>query len=610
MGNMGDDTLIQRNYTTSASLMFPWEGLGPWCNNANTTVQDIASGYSVETTSVASRIVKYQIPFVLQFPLDGYGPCLSWGNNVITEFPSLKTYNGSTGQFSNNKFIRVDNLNFSKQVYNDLINLYYNLRSANSQLPNYWYGVTISSIGSDFGGYPNPGKPLHYMMGNESIKGFAQSSICVNTATTCAGLIGQSIVSATSDINSNHRNQWENFTNSAFYLGVAYALHNFTNNYLGGRSFIVAESRTSRVLVPSNQYPAPYNTTYIKNLELINNHVVSANAYVENGNPPTQQTFGQDQIKCLANSYGNNLGGFLASTSSPYIPQYIRNMMYLVPYCVGKSFMEPGNIQYSDAVQEFRLVQNFGTIMNRMSNYGNIRYVTPAITASDSSTSATLISPGGKLLVWFYTNKTSVETASITLNATKYGISSSGWVAINALDWSVVNASTTATIKLTVSINPKSWAPIYVMNRTTTNLDFQYTNVVVSSKSLGSVKSTYTMTGPHHYSSWLILRSNNKPTSISSNTTGSLTQYSTLASLNTTTIGYINAGSWQNLTQTGWFYDSTNNLLYIHFRSGSPTLLTIQNISIIICSIGEKIIKVEREGEFLKVEYEKGDFNE
>jgi hypothetical protein len=84
-------------------------------------------------------------------------------------------------------------------------------------------------------------------------------------------------------------------------------------------------------------------------------------------------------------------------------------------------------------------------------------------------------------------------------------------------------------------------------------------------------------------SQWLIIRANATVISVSANNTGTIQSYYSLASLNRTSIGYIcgsvnsigGCTSWQYLQQTGWFWDSVNGLLYVHYLGGQNVMITV-----------------------------------
>ncbi len=93
--------------------------------------------------------------------------------------------------------------------------------------------------------------------------------------------------------------------------------------------------------------------------------------------------------------------------------------------------------------------------------------------------------------------------------------------------------------------------------------------------------------GPNS-SEWVILEGQSTPIGVIANDTGTIPQYSTLSGLNYTKIGiyciainstYPSTGvctDFQQYTQTGWYWDSVNSLLYIHYEGqATNTQLTV-----------------------------------
>lgn len=196
--------------------------------------------------------------------------------------------------------------------------------------------------------------------------------------------------------------------------------------------------------------------------------------------------------------------------------------------------------------------------------------------AWDQSTGFSVLgSPENGLLAWFFTNKTSGDSISVNLNAAAYHISTGGWVAIDAKDWTVVGSGSGVTISLSLKMSASGWYPVYIFSRAKSGTPL-YSNVEFASSTIGTSSDVYRLNGPSSFSSWLVVDLSNPPTSVSASDTGSVTHYSTLASLNGSIIGDIwKAGAWQDLTQTGWYYDSVNQLLYVHFEGGSSISLTV-----------------------------------
>jgi hypothetical protein len=196
-------------------------------------------------------------------------------------------------------------------------------------------------------------------------------------------------------------------------------------------------------------------------------------------------------------------------------------------------------------------------------------------------------SPGKPVLLWLSSNDSSRSLFDIHLNATFYGISTSGWIAINMQNMSVIAKGSGSDIHIQTTVPSFDWEPIYIMNdtlSTTTNLHAVYSTDSIISSTIGSSSASYVLSGVENTSAWLILQATSPIVSVSSNVTGTLTQYTSLASLNATTIGYecsventtsSTCITWQFLKQEGWYYDSSNGLLYIHFEGSDPVSLSL-----------------------------------
>ena len=196
--------------------------------------------------------------------------------------------------------------------------------------------------------------------------------------------------------------------------------------------------------------------------------------------------------------------------------------------------------------------------------------------AWDQSTMYSLMgSPDSGLLAWFFTNKTNGDSISLQLNANDFHISTSGWIALDTIDWNVVGQGSGSTIDLNVKIPSAGWYPVYIFSKAKSG-DPLYSNLALISSSTKSTSDSYTLNGPPGFSSWLVVASSSAPTSVTSGAGGALTHFSTLSSLDGTLIGdYWKANKWQVFTQGGWYYDSVNQLLYVHFEGGSPGSLTV-----------------------------------
>jgi hypothetical protein len=193
----------------------------------------------------------------------------------------------------------------------------------------------------------------------------------------------------------------------------------------------------------------------------------------------------------------------------------------------------------------------------------------------DQSTMYSILgTPGKGVLAWFFTNKTSGDSISLELNAKDYGISTNGWIAIDTYDWAVVGQGTGGTIDLNVKI-PFGWYPVYIFNKGSSGAAL-YSNAKLLTSKTSSTADTYQLTNTQGSSSWLVIQLSGAPTSATASTSGTISKISTLGSLATTTIGEHWTGSaWQSLTQTGWYYDSTNDLLYVHYEGGSQATITV-----------------------------------
>jgi hypothetical protein len=186
-------------------------------------------------------------------------------------------------------------------------------------------------------------------------------------------------------------------------------------------------------------------------------------------------------------------------------------------------------------------------------------------------------SHGQPPLVWFYSNNTLPTSVSLSLDTNYLGVNSN-CMAISALTWSVVGTCSGGSLAFSnINVPPQSWNPVYVVNGTATNLAPLYTNVYLASDTLSATSASYNLDGPGLFSSWLVLNSASPPSAVSSSTSGTMPAYTSLSALNSSIVGMHWTGSvWQNLTQSGWYYDGADNLLYIHFIMGGPTRITVQ----------------------------------
>ncbi|MDG6994386.1 MAG: hypothetical protein JRN52_00565 [Nitrososphaerota archaeon] len=191
--------------------------------------------------------------------------------------------------------------------------------------------------------------------------------------------------------------------------------------------------------------------------------------------------------------------------------------------------------------------------------------------------------PGKPVLIWVGNNDTSPSHFDIHLNAAFYGISSTGWIAINMQNMSVIAKNSSSDIHISAVVQGESWLPIYIFNDTlSSNLEPLYSTASIVSSSSSSSSSTYSLDGLTNSSGWLVLRSDSPPSTVSSSLTNTIPSYPNLSSLNQTKIGsycsqVISSActSWTTYGREGWYYDYADNLLYIHFEASDPIMLTI-----------------------------------
>src|SRR5579863_3453778 len=546
------DAMVQQQYVPTASLGYPWGGFNygtggtNWCTDANTTSTYISgTNYGVGGTYSAwlEHLVQgYQLPFMVQEPMDGYGQCVSWSNAAKTQFPDLLTFNSTGYPVTSYSYVRVDSIHFGVQIFRDLSNIQANIRSVNPSILNQWQGVYVSSIGADHGGYPKPGTQnltgnrfANYMFGANSIINFALSPQCTYQCAQILTLAQSGLLPQAISLIQNEYNSWETWTNSEMILGMTYAAYNFSQKYLGGKPFFVVPA-FSFFLTPS-QYPAPYNTLYIEGLNLHQKYELSVGAYVENGNPPTASSVKADLNICKGNAPYGNEGFFVTAGgtyTNPAFPQYVKNMVYYQAACAGLSIIAPGNLAYQPNTFGWSTMVAYGSILNRMRNLQTTDAASIPVVASSTSTGLTALSNGGTALAWFYTNSSLGDSATATLSASALGVASP-WLAISALNWQVLGSGTTDTISLRAGIPPQGWNPVYIVSAGSTG-KVEYSNSPVTSVSSSLLSNQYSVSSPHAFSGWLVIRSSAIPTSVTTENMGILPQYSSLSSLNRTVI--------------------------------------------------------------------------
>lgn len=155
-----NDTRVQQVYEATGGMglnWMNWAGGIEGCNNANVTGH--THTFSV-TGQQAGLYSKYQMPFSVQLPMDGYGgSCAGWATSVVNQYPDLLTYSstgpvcsGSVGSYTcTHSWVRVDDINLAVQTYNDLVATKNQLVAANADALQYWHAISISSIASDGG---------------------------------------------------------------------------------------------------------------------------------------------------------------------------------------------------------------------------------------------------------------------------------------------------------------------------------------------------------------------------------------------------------------------------------------------------------------------------
>ena len=111
----------------------------------------------------------------------------------------------------------------------------------------------------------------------------------------------------------------------------------------------------------------------------------------------------------------------------------------------------------------------------------------------------------------------------------------------------------------------------------------QATLPVLNCPVTGCESVTYVTSSGQNTSQWLVIRSTSVVLSVSNNVSGTLQKYATLASLNETMIGYYctnanpdgSCSSFQYFSEQGWFWDSVNSVLYVHYVGGPAVKITL-----------------------------------
>ncbi len=108
------------------------------------------------------------------------------------------------------------------------------------------------------------------------------------------------------------------------------------------------------------------------------------------------------------------------------------------------------------------------------------------------------------------------------------------------------------------------------------------------SASFAASAATYVTNSAPNSSEWLIVQSISSPLSVSTNNTGAVPEYTNLAALNQTKIGIYcvsvdqsgSCAEFKQYLQTGWFWDSSDKILYIHYVGGRDVKISVstQNV--------------------------------
>lgn len=108
-----------------------------------------------------------------------------------------------------------------------------------------------------------------------------------------------------------------------------------------------------------------------------------------------------------------------------------------------------------------------------------------------------------------------------------------------------------------------------------------FSNSISASSSI--VSQTYVTQSPLNSSQWIVINSQTAPLVVFSNLTGVIPRYQSLSSLNETRIGTFCDSidratgvctAFKAYEESGWFWDSLNNVLYVHYV-GAPAVKLI-----------------------------------
>src|SRR5579875_1293001 len=187
--------------------------------------------------------------------------------------------------------------------------------------------------------------------------------------------------------------------------------------------------------------------------------------------------------------------------------------------------------------------------------------------------------PGGPLLLWLSNNGSTVSPFDIHLSASYYGLTG-GWTAIDVLDMTVLATGTGNDIHISTNVPANSWLPIYIV-KDGGNFAPVYSTARVVSMSVSSGGATISTSSSPDSSQWVVLNATSV-SSVSTSTSGSLPQYSSSQSINSTQIGYTCTGiasdgscsSWSHNDNEGWFL-SSQGLLFIHYKGSNLVSISV-----------------------------------
>jgi hypothetical protein len=633
-GTLLTESQIQQWYLPIGQTILPGSaGYANWCADANiSSTVYIKSHYAYQTSpgawmspQMVNYFLEYQSPFMIQVPLDDYDTeCNGWAQDVVNAYPDLMTadyngtvYNSTVIGSSGFNPVRFDSVNFSYQTYKDLTNLYNNLLvyDPTGTLLSQWVGLHISAEGADHGDVIKPGAVLSCASGgllhcaefsNATLYDFYVSPQCqdYNSTLTCASM-ASAIQSGTystptlANMTINYFSGWSGgggfgtFLDKSYLIALAYGVYNFTQQYNLGHPFAIVTSYSySNTFFSNTTYPYPFNTTSVTGLDLLNRFVIPGKIFSDNGNPPSPSLVSNDLAACAGAPLGSANNGVSSSTfpdslgtgqGAGNLPAYMQNNEYYTPACIGSLLgpTEGNDLGNMTAGSGFSILYNYGVVFNRLMNVGHWSYPTPILSGtSDTSTSVTVV--GGfnqPALLWFYTNSTTGDNATLSINSASLGITGS-WIAVSLLNWSVLaSGSAGQSINLTVSIPAQSWNPVYII-QTAPSGTLLYTNMRVVS-SVNGTNPQWVLNGPHMMPIYMIVNSSTQPAAVLSNISGTIPQLASLSAFNSSWVGWQwNGTGWNNMTQYGWYYDSANHLVYILSQVGSPDQITLQSASL------------------------------